>query len=231
MPSSFVIFPTPANARVTLTPDGQPAAQGVAYTDPQGRQGQVCYVADGVVSGHGAALRVEGNEYVPFDVRGLLVLDGGMARLQVDDVHLTETPEPPPPDPPPDGDQSPEEIIEEVYENTRPNLATVEGCGRFTEDCCTALHTKHSRAWGHVDKDPGQNQYNGHAVDAVMLLNNTADTSAGVYDIIFSSASPEAKPAFNYQHPPNPEDWVYPAESQVRGTPIAVSYRPRRIPR
>ena len=219
MPYTFVVYPSPLSSRVTLTPDGSPPAQAVAYTDSEGRPGQVAYVGDEVVSGHGAALLVEANGHIPATLRGFLVLDedAQRARLQVDDVTLTATPEPPPPDPELP-DRSPQEIIGAVYDETHPNLATVDGCGKFTEDCCRALHLEHSAAWGHVDKDPGQNQYHGHAVDAIMLLNNHRDgTAAGIYDIIFSSASPEAKPAFNYAGPPNFADWVYPPESQVSG--------------
>jgi hypothetical protein len=219
MPSSFVIYPTPLSARVTLTPDGQPGAQGVAYTAPEGRQGQVCYVADGVTSGHGASLLVEATDYVPVSARGFLVIDKDVARLQVDDFFLTEMPKaPPPPDPvDPVGNKTAPQIIDEVYRTTHPNLATKEGCGRFTEDCCMALHEQHSEAWGHIHKYEGQNQFNGHAVDAVMLLGYTPDAQAGIYDIIFSSASPEASPAFNWAGPPDYALWYYPANAPTRG--------------
>lgn len=229
MAYTLMIYPAPLDAHVQLTPDGGAPTIGTPHTDPQGRPGQVCQVAEGTGSGGGAELRIEAPDYLALRVRGFLILDkeDRSARLQVDDYTLTADPTPPPPE----TYGSPEEIITQVYESTHPNLATVEGCGKFTEDVCTALHGHHSQAWGHIDKDPGQNQYNGHAVDAVMLLNNTPDTSAGIYDIIFSSASPEAHPAFNFVSPPNPEDWVYPAESATRGTAIAVSFRPRRVQR
>lgn len=224
----FVVFPDPLTAGVTLTPDasGVPIA-GAMYTDHDGRQGQVCQVPDGTPTGQGAALDIVAPGYVPAHVRGFLQLvdvPERIARLQVDDVNLTPAavdPEVPPVNP----DASPFEIINHVYETTRPNLATVEGCGKFTEDCCTALHTDHSNAWGHVKKNPGQNQYNGHAVDALMLLGAAPDTSPGIYDIVFSSASPEAKPAFNYAGPPDYALWYYPATAYrigvtKAGTPV-----------
>ena len=84
---------------------------------------------------------------------------------------LTEEPEvPPPPDPAPPVNKTAEQIINDVFNATHPNLATKDGCGKFTEDSCTALHEQHSQAWGHIHKFEGQNQYNGHAVDALMLL-------------------------------------------------------------
>ena len=232
MPYSFVLYPTPLSSRVTLTPDGAPASLGQAYTAPDGRPGQVCYVGDTVASGHGAALLVEANGHIPFTGRGFLILEGGVARLQVDDVTLTPEPAAPPtPEPgPPQTGGTPEEIIQRVYSNTRPNLATAAGCGKFTEDCCDALHNEHSTMWGHIAKSPGQNQYNGHAVDALMLLGNAPGTSAGIYDIIFSSASPEAKPAFNYVSPPDYSLWYYPADAATMGVQmVAIPTLRRRL--
>jgi hypothetical protein len=86
--------------------------------------------------------------------------------------------------------------------------------------------------WGHVAKNPGQNQYHQHAVDAVMLLANAGNTGAGIYDIIYSSASPEAKPAFNYAGPPDYNLWLYPADAQTRGATLVLipSLLPR-VPR
>ena len=229
MAYSFVIYPTPLSSKVTLTPDGAPASLGQAYTAPDGRPGQVCYVGDTVASGHGAALLVEANGHIPFTGRGFLILEGGVARLQVDDVMLTPEPAAPPtPEPgPPQTGGTPQEIIQRVYETTHPNLATAAGCGKFTEDCCTALHDQHSPAWGHIKKNPGQNQYNGHAVDAVMLLFAANGTAGGIYDIVFSSASPEAKPAFNYVEPPIAELWHYPAGAPPLGEVLLAEYRRR----
>jgi hypothetical protein len=62
-----------------------------------------------------------------------------------------------------------------------------------------------------VKKVGAQNNYNGHAVDALQLLKDTKDTKAGIYDIIFSSESPEAKIVFNRADDPAPNLWYYPA--------------------
>ncbi len=234
MPYAFVLYPTPLDARVTLTPDGHPALVSVPYTAPDGRAGQVCYVGDTVTSGHGAELTVDAAGYLSERLRGFLVLADTLARLQVDDVMLTAAATPPDPGPtPPAGPRSPLDIINSVFTATSPNLATVAGCGKFTEDCCDALHAEHSPMWGHIAKEPGQNQFNGHAVDALMLLANVSNasggTTAGVYDIIFSSASFEAKPVFNYAHPPQYELWYYPAAAATRGvTMIAIPRFDRR---
>ncbi len=229
MPFAFVTYPNPLDARVTLTPDGSAPLVSVPYTAPDGRQGQVCYVADNAVSGHGAQLDAEASGHLPLRLRGFLVLDTAahVGRLQVDDLTLTVATEAPDgPTPPPTGARTPPQIIDEVYRTTNPNLATVEGCGQFTEDCCDALHTQHSTMWGHIAKNPGQNQYQGHAVDALMLLTNVSNAAggvqAGIYDIIFSSASFDAKPVFNWVEPPVYELWYYPADAATRGAVVVA---------
>jgi hypothetical protein len=238
MPYAFVLYPSPLDARAVLTPDSNPPITAVPYTDPAGRPGQIAYVPDTVPSGHGAELVLEAPAYLPSRVRGFLTLGPDptgqpVGRLEVDDYRLEPVPAAPGPGPtpPPTTGGSPQQIIDRVYQTTHPNLATIEGCGKFTEDCCTALHTEHSQAWGHIDKDPGQNQYHGHAVDALMLLGNVGDTAAGIYDIIFSSASAEAKPVFNWVEPPNYEDWIYPAEAATRGAYYATLLVPFHLPR
>jgi len=221
MPYSYVLFPNPLDARAQLSPDSGVPVVGVPTTDDAGRPGQVCTVPDSTPSGHGATLELSAPGYLPLRLRGFLLVDPStqVARLQVDDYTLTPEPAAPAPGPtpPPTTGGTPLEIINRVYNETRPNLATAAGCGKFTEDVCDALHAEHSQAWGHIAKNPGQNQYNGHAVDAVMLLGNAGGTTAGIYDIIFSSASPEAQPVFNYVEPPNYELWYYPASSATRG--------------
>jgi hypothetical protein len=215
MSYEFVVFPDPLEAVVVLTLDAGAALAGVPYVDANGRPGQVCTVYDGAPNGHGAALEVSAPGYVPLKLRGVLWLNDGdkSARLQVDDYDLQVQGSTPGPDVPPiNPDRSPADIIQGVYESTRADLSTHEGCGKFTEDCCTALHNEHSNAWGHIAKEPAQNQYNGHAVDAVMLLGATPDdTAPGIYDIIQDSVSANATPAFNYKEGPNYELWYYPA--------------------
>ena len=215
MPYAFVIYPTPVDATVTLTPDSGGSYTGVPYTHSSGRQGQVCYGNDGTPDEQGTTLNVSAPSYLPSRLRGFLMLDGDAdtARLQVDDVALEASGQPAPgPTPPPSGPPNPLDIINRVYADTQPQLWTQAGCGKFTEDCCTALHNESSHYWGHVAKDPGQNQWNGHAVDAIMLALNIPGTGAGIYDIIYSSVSSEAKPAFNLAGPPEYDKWIYPAQ-------------------
>jgi len=59
-----------------------------------------------------------------------------------------------------------------------------ETCGEFTERVVVELAKKDDK-WGHVGKRPGQNQYNGHAIDAVMYRSD--DIPDNVVDIINSS--------------------------------------------
>lgn len=233
--AKFVVYPTPLSAKVTLSPDGAGTIQLTGYTAPDGRQGQSCEVAESIPSGHGAEINLEANGFQKLRLRGFLVHDAEVARLQVDDYVLTEAgTTPPEPGPtPPSGPRSPLDIINSVYATGQYHLGTVANCGEFTEACCTALHNENSTMWGHIAKDPGQNQHNGHAVDALMLLVNVSNgsgfTQAGIYDIIFDSASPNAKPVFNYVSPPDYDKWYYPAAALSRGVQLVAV--PLLIPR
>jgi hypothetical protein len=231
MPYRFTWYPTPLDGAVlTLTPDGGGPLVGSATTDDNGRPCHICQVPDATANGHGAQLDQAAPGFLPQRLRGILTLDGATmkAALGVDDCTLHAEPsEPAPgPTPPPQTGGSPLDIITRVYNDTHPNLATVPGCGKFTEDCCDALHEQHSPGWGHISKTEGQNQFNGHAVDALQLVIPVSDasgnTNPGIYDIIYSSASFEAKPVFNYVEPAKPELWYYPADAPTRGVTIVA---------
>ena len=216
--SQFMFYPNPLSSRCTLKTDDGFTGQGQQATDPNGRQGQVINIISGHPSGHGAELLLEANGFNTLRVRGFLVIDGNTARLQVDDYTLTEVAAPPVEPPPtepgeegPDPYANPLDIINYVFNSTNPNLASGAGCGLFIEDACEALHTMMHPAWGHIKKNPGQNQFNGHAVDAIMLVVPSGSTAPGIYDISQDSASPNAKVVFNYVEPPNPDLWYYPA--------------------
>jgi len=75
------------------------------------------------------------------------------------------------------------------------DIRTHAGAGRFTE-----YVIEHSGSeWGHINKTSGQNQYNGHAVDAIMYRSPVPLYNGLQYqpvDIIFSVDSPEARPQF-----------------------------------
>jgi hypothetical protein len=210
MPYSFVFYPDPSNASFVVKPDGGGAFTSVPYTYTDGRQGGCAYLDDNTANKQGALLQITADGYEPWEARGFLQLyaDTMIARLEVDDANLK--PLAAAPTPPPAG-SSPMDIINHVYATTQPQLWTHAGCGKFTEDCCTALHNGHSAYWGHVRKTPGQNQFNEHAVDAVHLALNVPGCNAGIYDIIFSSVSAEAKPVFNLAGPPEFDLWYYPA--------------------
>lgn len=228
MPYTFAFYPDPPTAPITVTPDSGGTYTSVPYTHTDGRPGQCAYIADGTPDNQGATLTIAAVPgFAGADMRGFLRLyaDTMTARLEVDDYNLAASAAAPAPMPP---GSSPFDIIMNVFNTTQPQLWTVEGCGKFTEDCCDALHTTHSPYWGHVRKTPGQNQYAGHAVDAVMLVVNVPGTAAGIYDIIFSSASSEAKPVFNFAGPAEPELWMYPAEGAQRDATTLVVVNSRR---
>jgi hypothetical protein len=226
MAYEFAYYPDPLAGSLVLKPDVGGVYQCTPYTHPPtGRQGMACQVPDTVPNGQGAALEQSAEGYFPLTLRGFLMLDPDTktARLQVDDSHLQATGAPPPgTTPPPTGPPNPLDIINRVYAETHPQLWTHEGCGLFTENCARALHEESSPYWGHIAKEPGQNQYNGHAVDAVMLALNIPGTAAGIYDIIYSSVSAEAKPVFNMAGPPEYEKWYYPEGTASKAQPVFV---------
>lgn len=231
MPELF-IYPTPLDAQCNLGHDDGFNVDGKQDVDGNGRPGQSFNIPDGVPDRHGCTLRLTAPGYQELRIRGLLVVEEDACYVYADDFMLSEvqiTPEPEPPDSG-GGDegqpQTPEEVINQVYGTGRYNLATHPGCGEFTEECCRQLHNLLSRGYGHIKKDPGQNQYNGHAVDAVMLLVNSPTAHAGIYDIIVDSVSPNAHPAFNYVEPPIPEKWYY--DEAIGGVKVRTKVQRRK---
>lgn len=80
-----------------------------------------------------------------------------------------------------------EPTVKAVFASATWDLTTKAGAGCFTEAVAHRLHQLDAN-WGHLAKFPGQNQYNGHAVDAVLYKSGYA------VDIIGSVESPKAKP-------------------------------------
>ena len=219
-------FPTPLDlAPLTLQPDSL-AVPIPAHPDlhSTGRPGVSFTIPDGVPDSNGAALRGPAT-FAPSEIRGILILNGVDSFLRVDDIHFVKEkvcPDPTPVPPTPPTATDPFSIIKAVYAAGHYDLSTKDGCGRFNEDCVTALHQRHSDKWGHIQKFPPQNHYpeqpyvpggKVHAVDANMLLTDAPDgTKAGIYDIVFDSESPNAQPAFNFKGAPDPLLWYYPAK-------------------
>jgi len=223
-------FPTPLDSTGTLRHD----ADGIVRvakpdTHPTGRAGISWELSDTWPDKNGARVTIShAADYYDTTFRGVLDLHyfpNGLAGLLVDDCTLTKKPAPcpdpspiPPPTPLP---TDPVGIIQRVYATGQYNLATKAGCGQFTEACCAALHTQHSSWWMHIRKFPPQNHYPEvpyvpggpvHAVDAIQLLQATADTAAAIYDIVLDSESPNAGPAFNSKGTPDPNLAYYPAK-------------------
>jgi hypothetical protein len=220
MPHQYFVFPNPPGARVGLAHDSGWTATAVPGTDPQGRAGQVFDVPDTVPPNQGAQLNLDADGKVPIQLRGVLAYaDATRAYLQCDDFTMADLPAPPEPPGPPTNPSSPLEVINGVYATGQFNLATHVGCGQFTEECCRQLAAAFGAVWGHVAKSPGQNQYNNHAVDAVMSL---AGSDHGIWDIITSSVSSSARPAFNRAGDSKPELWRPPAPLPCQAAVTAV---------
>lgn len=203
------VYTTPRESDVTLTlDDGRVIAGEPGSANGRDDAHRLALPAD--VPGQGAVLRVTCSGYVTFDNRG--ILNPSRPCFELDDVRLMPVVVDPEPAPGPDPTADPAAIIQAVYEAGDYILATKAGCGAFTEACCTALHDQHSAMWGHIRKHEGQNQFNAHAVDAVMLMTQAGSTPPGGYDIIHNSVSFEATPAFNYAGIPDGTLWYYPAD-------------------
>ena len=223
----LIIFSDPRElSSAVLEPDEQPAIIGVPAIHPTGREGYGFDIPSTNPNGWGAKLTLTARDKVSIIQRGILYLrvpgsanrfpwtPGQTAAFLVDDFYMQDEvvcPEVPPgPEPIPPGETDPLTIIKATYENGDFNLATKEGCGLFTEAACKNLHELNSEAWGHIRKFPPQNEFNGHAVDAIMLLMQSQDTEPGIYDIILSTESPDAEPIFIYKGPPDGPLWYYP---------------------
>jgi hypothetical protein len=203
----LILFSTPHEAVVTLTLDSGQVITGVPC-EANGRDDAHRLTVGEDVPAQGSVLRVTCAGSLPFENRG--IYDPSGPRFVLDDVRLAPVPPPPPEPPPPNPQQDPFAIISAVYEQGAYDLSTKEGCGEYTGAACLALHQQHFALWGHIRKEPPQNLWDGHAVDAVMLLAKAGATDAGIYDIILDTESPDAKPAWSYKGPPDPNLWMPP---------------------
>jgi hypothetical protein len=97
-------------------------------------------------------------------------------------------------------------VVDRVFAESGPwDLTTHDGCGLFTEAAARALW-REDPDFGHLRKTPGHNQYNGHAVDAV-LYRPTGQT----IDLIAFSETPQARPAWQEDIPRYSDaDWYAP---------------------
>lgn len=202
------IFPTPLIAICTLVHDSGWAERGQPDIHPSGRAGQSFNIPPNTPNGNGCQLTIEAFRMVSLLQRGMLMLHEDQAYILADDFLLTPEkvcpePIPVPPTPIPTNEQ-PQDTTLRLSKNA--DLQTKEGCGKYVEACVTELRRVNLGSWQHIPKTGAQNQYNKHAVDAMNLnfpiVIDDVMTKSGVYDIIFNSESPEAKPVFNWVGPP-----------------------------
>jgi hypothetical protein len=100
-------------------------------------------------------------------------------------------------------------IIDRVFAAWRGDLSTDDGIGKWTEAAVAALHQQDPR-WGHLRKNPGQSQYNGHAVNAALYLSDTPGQSQAV-DMMRVGA-PNPTPRWLLDTPRySASDWIKPA--------------------
>ena len=70
------------------------------------------------------------------------------------------------------------ETVQAVWDQQPPALTT-EGIGLFTERVASTLHAT-DRRWGHLKKTGAQSQFNGHAVNAILYLDDAPGQSTAV---------------------------------------------------
>lgn len=83
-------------------------------------------------------------------------------------------------------------VVETVYARGGFDITTHDGCGRLVEAVLPELDALDPGEWFHLKKSPGQNRYNGHAVDG-----GVHGPTGYFIDFIGSSASPNAKIAWS----------------------------------
>ena len=211
--ADLYLYAKPKAATITVTLDSGQAITGTSVF-ANGRDDAYLVALPSGTSSQGAVAEAVCEGRRTESIRGIVnVVDTAHAFIEFDDFgELEDLAEPPPePQPTPDPNADPLAIITAVYEQGDFDLSTKEGNGEFTEAACTALHDQHSPHWGHIRKTGAQNQYNGHAVDAIMTLYPIGETAAGGYDIVLNSVSPDAEPTFHYAGGPDPNLWYYPA--------------------
>ena len=96
-------------------------------------------------------------------------------------------------------------------------LSTHGGGGCFVEHVAFELH-KIDPNFGHLKKNPGQNQFNGHAADAI-LYRKTGQS----IDIISNSNTAKAKAAWIVDKPRySDKDFIAPTKTCLEGQPTPV---------
>ena len=217
----FLLFPDPLTSHCELRFDNGTVMVGVPDEHSTHRKGQSMTITNGTPQGNGVNLFINaGPGKAPVNQRGTLwYQDGhqtfpfpeGDCFIWFDDFRLQDIPV----NPPNNGTQNPNlnplTIILAIEATHQFDLTTHDGCGKFTEECCKQLHEKHSTNWGHVRKTGAQEQFNGHAIDAIMLKVATPNTEVFIYDIVVNSQAPGAHAALNVASSVNESLWYYPA--------------------
>lgn len=222
MAYELIIFPDPLTSNGVLELGNGIKLNSHPAVHETGRKGIGFTIPNGSPNGNGSGLTLFAAGRITLMMRAVLWLrtnddyypwmGNQQAAFAIDDFTLPLAPITPipTPNPQPNPDIEPIDIINKVNADNDFDLTTKEGCGLFTEECCRQLHNIHSTSWGHVKKTGAQNQYNGHAVDAIMLKNSMPNCDKAIYDIIVNSEAPGATPALNFSSNVNESLWYYP---------------------
>lgn len=118
-------------------------------------------------------------------------------------------PKPPPvPEPPP---MTPNrlDVVRDEFNKQPPSPNSTESCGEFTRRVARRLH-RDDPNWGMLTKTPGEAQYQGFAVDALIYR-----TTQQVIDILAGAEGPSPSPAWQEVPKRNINHWAAPPESET----------------
>lgn len=107
------------------------------------------------------------------------------------------------------------DTVQQVFNAGTWDLESTTGCGLFTEAVVRALRQRDAR-WHHLKKNPGQNNYDGHAVDNGLYVVDAPALSIAV-DFVRGSAEAGATIAWT------PDDPRYTAADAMVPEPLQTS--------
>lgn len=87
------------------------------------------------------------------------------------------------------------------------DLTSNEGCGQFTESAVNFAQNAGYSKVGHLKKNPGQTQYNGHANDAFLYADGEGN-EGGKFQAVDIIANAESKPPYTPSHQPPSNGWT-----------------------
>lgn len=119
---------------------------------------------------------------------------------------FVDAPPPPPIDPPPPAMSTPNrlDVVRDEFSKQPPAPNSTESCGEFTRRVARRLHAEDAN-WGMLTKNPGEGQYQGFAVDALIYK-----PTQQVIDILAGAEGPNPQPAWQEVPKRDSNHWAVP---------------------